>query len=112
MDTIFTNSENSKTSNPHRLLLNLSDQMNLKKVINMLLYQVLTFITHGKILKNHTKTIKLNFSDKAVNRPPQSAGLRTSFNSMTQSFVKDSGDLSNLKMWLLTIVPQGLICQK
>ena len=31
MDTIFTNSGNSKTSNPHRLLLNLSDQMNLKK---------------------------------------------------------------------------------
>ena len=25
MNTILTNSENSKTSNPHRLLLNLSD---------------------------------------------------------------------------------------
>ena len=30
MDTIFMNCENSKTSNPHRLLLNLSDKINLK----------------------------------------------------------------------------------
>ena len=28
MDTIFMNSENSKTSNPHRLLLNLTDKIN------------------------------------------------------------------------------------
>ena len=31
MDTIFVNSENSKTSNPHRLLLNLLDKINLKR---------------------------------------------------------------------------------
>ena len=31
MDTIYMNSENSKTSDPHRLLLNLSDKMNLKR---------------------------------------------------------------------------------
>ena len=30
MDTIFMNSENSKTSNTHRVLLNLSDKINLK----------------------------------------------------------------------------------
>ena len=30
MDTIFTNSENSKTSDPHRQLLILSDKINLK----------------------------------------------------------------------------------
>ena len=36
MDTIYMNSENSKPSDPHRLLLNLSDKMNLKEVINML----------------------------------------------------------------------------
>ena len=32
------NSGNSKTSNFHRLFLNLSDKINLKKVINLLLY--------------------------------------------------------------------------
>ena len=30
MNTIFMNSGNSKTSDPHRLLLNLSDKINLK----------------------------------------------------------------------------------
>ena len=31
MDTIFMNSENYKTSDPHILLLNLSDKINLKR---------------------------------------------------------------------------------
>ena len=31
MDTIFINSGNSKTSDPQRLLLNLSDKINLKR---------------------------------------------------------------------------------
>ena len=31
MDTLVMNSENSKTSDPHRLLLNLSDKINLKR---------------------------------------------------------------------------------
>ena len=49
MDTIFMNSQNSKTSDLHRLLLNLSDKINLEKVINMLLYQILAFTVCGKI---------------------------------------------------------------
>ena len=32
MDTIFMNSKNSKTSDPHRLLLNPSDKINFKRV--------------------------------------------------------------------------------
>ena len=31
MDTIFMNSENSKTSDTYRLLFNLSDKINLKR---------------------------------------------------------------------------------
>ena len=38
MDTTFMNSENSKTSDPHRLLLNPSNRKKTE-VINMLLYQ-------------------------------------------------------------------------
>ena len=33
MSTISIDSENSKTSDPHRLLLNLSDKMNLKRIV-------------------------------------------------------------------------------
>ena len=31
MDTVLMNSGNSKTSDPHRLLLNLSDKISLKR---------------------------------------------------------------------------------
>ena len=30
MDTVFMNSENSRTSDPHKLLINLFDKVNLK----------------------------------------------------------------------------------
>ena len=38
MDTIFMNSENSKTSKPHILILNLIDKKDLRKVEKYLLY--------------------------------------------------------------------------
>ena len=43
MGTIFMNSENSETSNPHRLLLNLSDKINLKRSDKRLIYQILAY---------------------------------------------------------------------
>ena len=43
MDTMFINSKTSKTSEPHRLLFNLEDKINLKEVINMFPYQILAF---------------------------------------------------------------------
>ena len=54
MHTIFMNSKNSKTSEPHRLLLILSDKLNLKRSeinlnLNMLLYQIIACTTYGKI---------------------------------------------------------------
>ena len=47
MDTTFMNSRNSKTSDPHRLLLNLPDKINLKNDKYVAL-QTLAFTTHGK----------------------------------------------------------------
>ena len=49
MDTIFINSENSKTSYLHRLLLNVSEKINSREVINTLLYQTLGFTIQWKI---------------------------------------------------------------
>ena len=49
IDTMFINSENSKISDSHIPLLNPSDKRNLKKVINMLLYQILAFAIHEQI---------------------------------------------------------------
>ena len=39
MNPIFMNSENSKTSDPHRLLLNLADKIDLKRKYKS--YQIL-----------------------------------------------------------------------
>ena len=47
MYTIFMNSENSKTSGLNRLLLILTEEINLKR--NMLFYQIVTYNIHGKI---------------------------------------------------------------
>ena len=49
MDIAFMNSGISKTRDPHRLLPNLSDKINLKEVLNILLYQILAFTINGKI---------------------------------------------------------------
>ena len=49
MNTMFMNSENSKTSDPHRLLLNFTDKIDLRRAENILLYQILTFTIHGTI---------------------------------------------------------------
>ena len=46
MDTIFMNSENSKTSEPHVLILKLTDKLDLRK--GEKLYQILVFMTRGK----------------------------------------------------------------
>ena len=42
------NSENSKTSEPHVLILKLTDKLDLRRGERVLLYQILVFITHGK----------------------------------------------------------------
>ena len=49
---------NSKISDSHRLLLNVTVKINLKKK-DMLLYQILAYALHGKIEKIHIWTINL-----------------------------------------------------
>lgn len=48
MVTIFINSKNSKISDPHRLLLNLKDKINLKGNNKYVALLHLNFYTHGK----------------------------------------------------------------
>ena len=48
MDTMFINSENSKTSEPHVLILKLTSKLDLRRGEKMLLYQALVFITQEK----------------------------------------------------------------
>ena len=54
------NSMNSKTSDPHKLLLNLSDKINFKRNYNYVALSSLSiYYTWKKILKSHTKKINL-----------------------------------------------------
>ena len=48
MDTIFMNSENSKTSEYHVLVLKLTDKLNLRRGQKVLFYQTLLFTIYGK----------------------------------------------------------------
>ena len=61
MNNVFMHSENSKISDPHRLLINLTKKYTLGKTINMLLYQISTFNIHGKILKSHIRITNLKY---------------------------------------------------
>ena len=61
MDTIFMNCEKRKTSDPHRLLLNLTDKINLKgndKYVALSNYSKY-YIQEDK--NCHTKTINLKY---------------------------------------------------
>ena len=55
MDAIFMSSENSKLSDCHRLLLNLSDQVNLKRSDKYVALLNISFYYHGKIWKSNKK---------------------------------------------------------
>ena len=55
MDAIFINSENSKTSDPYRLLSNLSDKINLKRSDNYVAFSNLCMYYTWKNIKNSHK---------------------------------------------------------
>ena len=48
MDTIVMNSENSRTSEYHVLVLNLTDKLDLRRGQKPLRYQILVFIIRSK----------------------------------------------------------------
>ena len=66
MDTIFMNSENSKTSDPRKLLLNLSDKIELKSSDKHVAYQILAHTIHEKNIKKSYR--KINFGSKVKKR--------------------------------------------
>ena len=62
MDTIFMNSENSKTSDPHRPLLNLSDKINLKRSDKYVALSNLSIYYTWKNIKKSYKNNKFKTS--------------------------------------------------
>ena len=61
MDTIFMNSINSKKADGRRLLLNISDKINLKRSDKYVALSNLSIYYIWKNKKSHTKTISLKY---------------------------------------------------
>ena len=61
MDAIFKNSKNSKTSEPHRLLLNLAYEINLKRSDKCVTLSNLNMYLPWKNIKNNKKINKLKY---------------------------------------------------
>ena len=49
VNTTFMNSKNSKTFGPYRLLLNLTDKIDLKRKVKSIALSILAFTIYGKI---------------------------------------------------------------
>ena len=53
MDTIFMNSKNSKPSDPHRLLINLTDKIDLRRKDKYIFLSNIRFTTWKNIKKSY-----------------------------------------------------------
>ena len=61
MDTIFMNSENRKTSDPHRLFLNLADKINLTRSDKYVALSNLSIYYTWKNIKKSYKNNNLEY---------------------------------------------------
>ena len=62
MNTIFMNSKNSKTSDPHRLLLNLTDKIDLRRKDKYIALSNLSFYYTWKNIKKSYKKNRFKIS--------------------------------------------------
>ena len=62
MDTIFMNSENSKTSKPHVLVLNLTDKIDLRRGKKSIAFSNLTIYYTWKNIKSSYNNSKFKIS--------------------------------------------------
>ena len=67
MDTVFINSENSETSDPNRLLINLSDKINLKRSKKTFALSNLGIYCTWKNIKKSYKNNKFKISTPTWN---------------------------------------------
>ena len=67
MDTIFMNSKNSETSDPHKLLLNLTGKINLKKSDKYIALSNFSVYYTWKIIRKSYKNNKFKISTPTWN---------------------------------------------
>ena len=89
MDTIFMNSENSKTSAPHRLLLNLSDKINLKRSDKYVALSNLSIYNTWKNIKKSYKNNKFKISAPTWNEEFELPGGSYSVSDIQEYIIKN-----------------------
>ena len=67
METIFINTENSKTSEPHRFMLNLTGKLNLKESNKKVALANLSIYHTWKYIKSEYNNNKFNIPDPTWN---------------------------------------------
>ena len=104
MDTIFMNSENSKTSDPHRLLLNLTDKINLRRSDK---YVALSNLSIYYTQKNIKKSYKNNKFETSV--PTWNEELELPDGSHSISDIQDCFEYIIKKHETVTVNPSIMI---
>ena len=84
MDTIFINSENTKTSDRYRLLLHLTDKINLKRSVKYVALSNLRIYYTWKNIKKSYKNNKFKISTPTWNEE-----IALSDGSYSASYIQD-----------------------
>ena len=87
MDAIFMNSENSKTSDPHRLLLNPSDKTNLKRIDKYVALSNISIYYAQKNIKKSCKNYKFKIPAPTWNKEFELSGRSFSV-SIIQDYIQ------------------------
>ena len=101
MDTLFTNSENSKTSDPRRLLINLSDKINLKRNDKYVALSNLSIYYTWKNIKKSYKNHKFKIS-----APTWNEEFQLPYESFSVSKFKTILNISSKNLSQLLIILQ------
>ena len=88
MDSIFMNSENSKTSDPHILLLNLPDKINLKRSERYVALSNLSIYYAWKYIKQSSKNNKFKPSAPTWNEEVELSDGSFTFKIKTGYYLK------------------------
>ena len=95
MDTIFMNSKNSQITDPHRILLNLSDNMYVKKSDKYIIFSNLSICHAWKNIKISCKTICLKHQPRSLCQSYRDK-QRLDGNGAIAHFTADNGNNSVL----------------
>ena len=101
MDIIFMNSGNIKTLDPHRLLLNISDKINLKRMDKYVDLTYLSIYYTWKYIKTSYKNNKFKIS-----APTWNEEFKLSDWSYSVSDIQDCFKYILKNMWQLMIILQ------